>query len=359
MSNTQASETLQRPKFNPYPLFLYAIVSSIVSWLFLSHFLDLIFLSRYRLSFNPFLGYFCAQVTLFGIIAGLVGRHWLHGMALSLGLQTVICTLAFALDTVNNGNDVYDVTGKHVPSRTVFQYSVLTVVLPAIPALLMRNLKSWRLVIDPMPQKSSSIQGLLIATTFVAMITASAISSYQLNFEDSIVFGVIGLGAVAFFLPVVRVSLDGSSLRGSYQSGSTFKSRPKAEVVAYSLLLGCAGMAVLTLFGPYVGLLFGLHYAIFIVCLWIGIWCLGASGLRFRSQSMDHQEQSLSDESESESKTRTTQSFDSVQSPFSDDAFETRQNAREPVEVLGRWSLVMIAVIVAGFTLFRIWAQQR
>ncbi len=358
MSNAQASEASHRPNFSPYPLFLYAIVSSIVSWLFLSQFMGFIFFSRFNLVFNPVPGYFCAQVTLLGIIAGLVGRHWLHGMALSLGLQTVICTLAYGLDIAYVNDELYAITGRHGSSMIFLPYSVLTVVLPAIPSLLMRKLQSWRLVLNPTPYKSSGIQGLLVATTFVAMITASAIQSYIPAIDYSIVFGALGACTVLFFLPVVRMSLEESSVTGSSQVGSTFSPRPKAEVVAYSLLLGIAGMVVLTPFKPLIGLWIGLHYVVFIVCLWTGIWCLGASGLRFRNQSMDDKAQSLSSEHGPERVSLTTQSLDIAQSPFSDDTCETRQDARDPAEILGRWSLVVIAAIIAGFTLFKMWAMR-
>ena len=347
MSNTQASETTQQPRFSPYPLILYAVVSSFVSWICFQDFTGIIFVLP---------GYFCAQVTLFGIIAGLVGRYWLHGMALSLGLQTAICGLAFALDTVNKSDD--QLYARHHSSLIVLQYSALSVVLPAIPSLLMRKLQSWRLVLNPTPYKSSGIQGLLVATTFVAMITASVIQSYIPAIDYSIVFGALGACTVAFFLPVVRMSLEESSVTGSSQVGSTFSPRPKAEVVAYSLLLGIAGMVVLTPFKPLIGLWIGLHYVVFIVCLWTGIWCLGASGLRFRNQSMDDKAQSLSSEHGPERESLATQSLDIAQSPFSDDTCETRQDARDPAEVLGRWSLVMIAALIAGFTLFKMWAMR-
>lgn len=353
MNNTQASEATEQPKFSPYPLILYACVSSFVSWICFQDFTGIIFVLP---------GYFCAQVTLLGIIAGMVGRHWLHGMALSLGLQTVICTLAFALDTVNKNDDqIYGITSRYHSSSIILQYSVLTVVLPAIPSLLMRKLQSWRLVSNPTPHKSSSIQELMVATTFVAMITASTIQSYIPAIDYSIVFGAIGACTVAFFLPVVRMSLDGTSVSGagSSQDGSDFSPRPKAEVVAYCLFLGIAGMLLLIPINPLAALWIGSQYAIFTGCLWIGIWCLGASGLRFRHQQMDDEAHRRSRENSTESERCATGSPDLAQSPFSDDTCNNPQSLRTSPEILGRWSLVMIAMLITGFTLFKIWATQR
>lgn len=346
MSNIQASKTSQQPKFSPYPLFLYVLGSSIVLWLCLGNFLGIIFYPEAYLTVHLFPGYFCAQITVLGIIAGLVGRHWLFGISLSLGLQTLILTLACALEIAN----LTDSNPYFLGKIAIRQFSVLTVVLAAMPALIMRKLQSWRIAMNPMPYKSKSILELLMATTFVAMVIASEIQTHQAVLDYSIYIAAFGVFLVALLLPAVRVSLNGSDLTP----------RPKLGVCAYALVIGGTGSVVLAFFfNQFAGLIFAFHYSIFAICVWTGIYCLGASGLRFRSRQLDDEAHSLSRENSTESEGRATGSPDVVESPFSDDTSNEPLSARASPEILGRLPLVMIAALITGFTLFKIWVTQQ
>lgn len=350
MNMTQASEATEQPKFSPYPLILYALGSAVVLWLCIGDFLGMIFYPQAYLTVHLFPGFLCAQVTMLGIIGGLVGRHWLTGMALGLGLQILIFALAYGLEIANLPDDNPFVLG----NIAIRQYSVLSVVLTSVPALVMRKLKSWRITLNPTQYKSKSIFELLIATTFVAMVTASEIQSHQPVLDYSIYVAAIGACLVALLLPVVRKLL----------SDSNWKPRPKLGVYVYALAIGGTGSLVTGLFfNPFAGFIAAFHYSIFAVCVWMGICCLGATGLRFRSQqlnyiALDDKAHSLSRETFTHGEGRSTGSPDVVHSPFSDDMSNEPLSARASPEILGRWSLVMIAVLIAGFTMFKIWATR-
>lgn len=298
-------------------------------------------------------GVVVALTCLAGIVAGLVGRHWLVGMAFSLAASSIIANLYFLSIALQSSIGSY----KNVSAFQFMQLVPIVVFVSSIPALLMRFLRSWRLVVDSTPLSPRSIEYLFLVTTFVALMIAMAINaSSNEDFPRTVILlGGIGAFTVTIFLPLVRNSLSDSRIAKNLSHSD----------LGYFLIVGIPAVLLVAFPAGSRAIGFGVLYCSFAVCLKAGIYCLDLTGLKFRNQQMDieAQDYAIADSSDSSKLIAHAQGplIDDSSSEesssdliFSNDRAESNKSNRDLSVVHGRWALASIALVVVALSILRI-----
>lgn len=292
-------------------------------------------------------GVVVALTCLAGIVAGLVGRHWLVGMAFSLAVSSIAANLYFLSGVFLSPIGSY----RNVSAFQLMQLIPIVVLVSSLPALLMRYLRSWRLVVDSSPRGRWSIEDLFVLMTFVALMIAVAINaSSNDDFLSSVVsLGGIGYFTVAVFLPLVRNSLSESRMATNLRHSD----------FGYFLIVGVPVILLASLFEGVRALVVGIPYCAFAVCLKAGIYCLDLTGLKFRNQQMDLEAKDYaipesSDSSESPAHALGPFSNESSSdAAFSNCSSESSSSNRDVSIIHGRWALGSIAVVVIALSILK------
>lgn len=327
-----------RSELNLLPAFIFTVGSVVIIALCQLHPLVQIFVLP---------GMVVALTCLAGIVAGLVGRHWLVGMAISLVVSTIAANLYYVSSTIQSPlGSIHNVV-----AFQLMQLVPIVVLVSSIPALLLRFLRSWRLVVDRSLCGPRTIEDLLHLMTFVALMAAAAINaSSNEDFLSSVIsLGAVGAFAVTVFLPLVRNSLSDSSMALN----------PGRSDFVYFLIAGIPGILLVAITEGSYALAYGLHYCAFAVCLKAGIYCLDLSGLKFRNQQMDLEAKDYaipdcSDSSKSSAHALGPLSDESSSDAvFSNDRAESSKSNRDLSVIHGRWALASIALVVIALSILR------
>lgn len=294
-----------------------------------------------------FPGIVVALTCLAGTVAGLVGRHWLVGMAFGLAMSSIAVNLFYLFVVFQSPVGSY----QNVSAIQLTQLIPIVVLVSSTPALLMRFLRSWRLVVVSSPRGPKSIEDLLVLMTFVALMIAAVINASS---EDDFLSSVISLGGigaltVTVFLPLVRNSLSDSRIAKNFSQTD----------LGYFLIAGVPVILLASISEGWGALVFGIPYCAFAVCLKAGIHCLDLSGLKFRNQQMDLEAKDYAIPDTSDSSKSTSHALgplseeSSSDTVFSNGRSESTKSNRDVSIIHGRWALASIAVVVIALSILR------
>lgn len=293
-------------------------------------------------------GVVIAMTCMAGIVAGLVGRHWLVGMAFSLGMSSIAANLYFLSCVFQSPIGSI----KNVISFELMQLIPIVVLVSSLPALLMRYLRSWRLVVDSSPSGVRTIEDLLVLMTFVALMIAVAVgASSNDDFSKTVIsLGSIGAFTVTIFLPLVRNSLSDSRMATNLSHSD----------LGY-FLIGGVPLILLASISEGVGaLIFGIPYCAFAISLKAGIHCLDLTGLKFRNQQMDSEAMDYAIQESSHASKSTAHALEplsndsSSDTSFSNSSSESATSIRDVSIIHGRWALGSIAVVVIALSILKV-----
>lgn len=293
-------------------------------------------------------GVLVALTCMAGIVAGLVGRHWLVGMALSLGMSSIAANLYFLSSVFQSPIG----SMKNLFSVELMQLIPIVVLVSSLPALLLRYLRSWRLAIDRSPICVRSIEDLLVLMTFVALMIAVAVAaSSNDDFSKTVIsLGSVGAFTVTIFLPLVRNSLSESRMATNLSHSD----------LGYFLIVGVPIILLDSISEGVGALIFAIPYCAFAICLKAGIYCLDLSGLKFRNQQMDLEalDYAIPDSSNSSKSTAHAlgplSNDSSNDTAFSNGSSESNRSNRDVAIIHGRWALGSIAFVVIALSILKI-----